>query len=173
MTLDLVRLLLFPLLMAAAAVSDLLTMRIPNRISLLLIAGFALLAVFGGLTVHAVSMHITAGLAVLMIAFACFALGWLGGGDAKLLAASALWLGFDHLLAYLTYATVAGGVLALLLLQFRRWPLPVGLLSHDWVQRLHDKKTGIPYGVALGIGALLVYPETIWMKAVEFGRFVG
>jgi prepilin peptidase CpaA len=171
MTLDIVRLLLFPALMAFAAASDLFTMTISNRISLLLIAGFVLLAAFGGMSLHAVSMHVAAGLAVLTIAFACFAFGWIGGGDAKLAAATALWLGFDHMLMYLAYAAVAGGTLALMILSFRNWPLPAMLLSHDWAHRLHDNKSGIPYGVALAIGALLIYPDTEWMKAVDLSHF--
>ena len=48
---------------------------------------------------------------VLAVTFVFFALGWIGGGDAKLAAATALWLGFDHLLKYLLYASLFGGVL--------------------------------------------------------------
>jgi prepilin peptidase CpaA len=108
---------------------------------------------------------------VLTVGFACFAFGWIGGGDAKLAAATALWLGFDHLLVYLVYAAVAGGPLALLIIVFRSWPLPAMLLSHEWAQRLHDSKRGIPYGVALAIGALAIYPETEWLNSVELSRF--
>jgi prepilin peptidase CpaA len=172
MTLDLVRLLLFPALMAFAAVSDLFTMTISNRISLLLLAGFIVLAAFGGMSLHAIAMHVVAGVVVLVLAFACFAAGWIGGGDAKLAAATALWFGFEHLVVYVAYAGLAGGVLTLLLIQFRRWPLPAALLSHEWVQRLHDKKSGVPYGVALAIGALTIYPDTEWMKAIDLSRFV-
>jgi prepilin peptidase CpaA len=172
MALDLIRLFLFPAMMVVAAVSDLFTMRISNRISLALVAGFVLLAAFGGMGLHAVSMHVAAAFVVLAVAFACFALGWLGGGDAKLLAATALWLGFDHLLVYLVYAAVVGGTLALAFLSFRSWPLPVALLSQEWAQRLHNRKSGIPYGVALAIGALLIYPDTEWMNAIDFSRFV-
>jgi prepilin peptidase CpaA len=171
MALDLIRLFLFPAVMVLAAVSDLFTMKISNRISLSLLAGFVLLAAFGGMSLHAISMHVAAGFAVLTVAFACFAFGWIGGGDAKLVAATALWFGFDHLLVYLVYAAVVGGTLALLLLSFRNWPLPVALLSQDWAQRLHDRKSGIPYGVALAIAALLIYPESEWMKAIDFSRF--
>jgi prepilin peptidase CpaA len=173
MTLDIVRLLLFPALMAFAAVSDLFTMTISNRISLLLLAGFVVLAAFGGMSLHAVSMHVVAGFAVLAAAFVCFALGWVGGGDAKLAAATALWFGFDHLMVYLVYAAVVGGVLTLLLLQFRRLPLPAPLLSQAWLLRLHDRESGVPYGIALAIGALLIYPETEWMKAIDLSRFAG
>ncbi len=79
------------------------------------------------MSLHAISMHVAAGLAVLTITFACFAFGWIGGGDAKLAAATALWFGFDHLLVYLVYAAVAGWRLTLLLLQFPQWPLPAAL----------------------------------------------
>ena len=70
-------------------------------------------------------MHVGAGAAVLVIAFGCFAMGWVGGGDAKVAAAAALWFGFAHLMNYLLYASLFGGALTLLLLQFRQWQLPV------------------------------------------------
>ena len=171
MTLDVLRLLLFPALMAFAAVSDLFTMTISNRISLLLLAGFALLATFGGMSALEVLSHLGAGAVVLVIAFGCFAMGWIGGGDAKLAAATALWFGFDHLMPYLLYASLIGGALTLLIIQFREFPLPRQFLSQSWLLRLHDKRTGIPYGIALAIGALVIYPETIWMKAVDLARF--
>ena len=47
---------------------------------------------------HDFLMHLGAGAAVLVVAFACFAMGWVGGGDAKVAAGVALWFGFDHLL---------------------------------------------------------------------------
>jgi prepilin peptidase CpaA len=110
--------------------------------------------------------HIGAGCMVLAIAFGCFAMGWIGGGDAKLAAATALWFGFDHLLPYLFYASLFGGALTLLLLSFRTLPLPQFLAAQQWVQRLHDKAGGVPYGIALAAAALLVYPDTLWMQAV-------
>lgn len=171
MTLDVLRLLLFPALMAFAAASDLFTMTISNRISLLLLAGFAVLAAFGGMSAQEVLSHLGAGGVVLAVAFGCFAMGWIGGGDAKLAAATALWFGFDHLMPYLLYASLIGGALTLLILQFRQFELPRLLLSQPWLQRLHDKRTGIPYGIALAIGALMIYPETAWMKAVDLARF--
>lgn len=173
MTMDVLRLLLFPALMAFAAASDLFTMTISNRISLLLIAGFLVLASFGGMSVQTILVHFGAGLAVLSIAFGCFAMGWIGGGDAKLAAATALWFGFEHLMPYLLYASLAGGALTLLILQFRQWPLPRILLSQPWLLRLHDKSGGVPYGIALAIGALIIYPETEWMKAVDLARFIA
>lgn len=173
MILDLLRLLLFPMLMAFAASSDLLTMTISNRVSLLLIAGFFVLAVASGMGLTEIGLHVAAGAAVLAISFTCFAMGWIGGGDAKVAAATALWLGFGHLLTYLVYASLFGGVLTLLLLEFRRWPLPHSLAGQSWLLRLHHHETGIPYGIALAAGALMVYPETDWIKAVDLGRFIA
>ena len=171
MILDITRLLLFPALMAFAAASDLFTMTISNRISLLLVAGFLGLAVCGGMELRDILSHVGAGLAILTVAFACFAMGWIGGGDAKVAACTALWFGFGHLLDYLVYASLFGGALTLLLLQFRQWPLPYALASQSWLLRLHDKETGIPYGIALAVGALIIYPETDWIRAVDLARF--
>src|SRR5690606_26115242 len=110
------------------------------------------------------------GLVVLAAAFACFAFGWIGGGDAKVAAAAALWFGFAHLLDYLLIASVLGGALTLFILMFRQWPLPYVLAGQSWLLRLHHRDTGIPYGIALAAGALLVYPDTPWIKAVDLTR---
>jgi prepilin peptidase CpaA len=171
MILDIARLLLFPALMAFAAASDLFTMTISNRVSLALAAGFLVLALAGGMGLHDILGHVGAGAAVLAVAFVCFAMGWVGGGDAKMAAGVALWFGFDHLLTYLMYASLFGGALTLLLLQFRQWPLPYPLVGQAWLLRLHAKESGIPYGIALAIGALMVYPETEWIKAVDPTHF--
>jgi len=117
-------------------------------------------------------MHLAAGATVLVAAFGCFAMGWIGGGDAKVAAAAALWFGFAHLLNYLVYASLFGGVLTLVLLQFRQWPLPYALAGQAWLLKLHAKESGIPYGIALAIGALLVYPETEWIRAVDLTHFM-
>ena len=172
MIIDIVRLMLFPALMAFAAASDLFTMRISNRISLLLVAGFVVLAAAGGMSFNDILLHLGAGCTVLVLAFSCFAMGWMGGGDAKMAAAIALWFGFPHLLEFLIYASLFGGALTLLLLEFRRWPLPYMFVGQAWLLRLHHKETGIPYGIALALGALMVYPETPWIKMVDLSRFI-
>ncbi len=160
---DTVRLLLFPALMAFAASSDLFTMTISNRLSLALSAAFFLLALAIGMNLAAFGMHLGAAALVLVVSFGFFTQGWIGGGDAKLAAATALWFGFDHLLDYLIYASLFGGALTLLLLQFRKLPLPAPLARQQWIVRLHDNGGGVPYGIALAAAALAVYPKTIWM----------
>lgn len=162
---DGIRLLLFPALMAFAASSDLFTMTISNRLSLALTAGFFLLTLIIGMSWPVIGLHIAAAALVLVFSFGFFSQGWIGGGDAKLVAATALWFGFDFLLDYLIYASIFGGVLTLVLIQFRKLPLPDALSRQPWILRLHESGGGVPYGIALAAAALVVYPKTGWMPA--------
>lgn len=160
-------LVVFPAAMAYAAASDIVTMTISNRLCLILIASFALCAVSVGLGWSQLGLHLAAGFLVLAVSFSFFAAGWIGGGDAKLAAATALWFGFDQLLAYVVISSFAGGMLTLLLLRLRRMPLPELALGWGWAQRLHNKDEGVPYGVALAFAALVVLPDTaIWRAAI-------
>ena len=160
-------LIVFPFVMAYAAASDLLTMLIPNRISLALIAGFGVVAATGLFSLAEIGMHLAAGGLVLAITFTLFALGKIGGGDAKLAAATALWLGFDQLLDYLLVASLFGGALTLAILLVRSHPLPFPIARLPFALHLHDAKTGIPYGIALAASALVILPETlVWARAL-------
>lgn len=152
--------LIFPILMAYAASSDLLTMRISNKIILALIVGFALVALLLGMPVAALGWHFAAAGLVLVFAFAFFAFGWIGGGDAKLAAATALWVGFTDTLPYLVYAALMGGALTLAILALRKWPLPLSLTRVEWISRLHNPNAGVPYGIALAASGLLIYSDT-------------
>lgn len=164
---DAILLIFFPALMAYAAVSDMLTMTIPNRVSLVLAAGFAAVAVISGMPLPVIGMHVAAAACVLAITFGMFAAGWMGGGDAKLAAATALWFGFGGLMDYALISAVAGGALTLTLLRVRNHPLPAFAANWEWSRRLHDTKTGIPYGLALAFGALVTYPHTdLWRFAI-------
>lgn len=161
--LELSLLIFFPFLLAFAGASDLFTMTISNRISLAMIAGFFALAFWIGLSWQTIGMHLLAGMLMLVITFGMFTRGWMGGGDAKLASATALWFGFAHMLDYVLVASIFGGLLTFGLLQLRSLPLPALCRSWEWACRLHDKNTGIPYGIALSAGALAIYPQTtLW-----------
>jgi prepilin peptidase CpaA len=149
-----------PALLAVAGVWDLASFTIPNFLSLALIGLFAVFVLAAGLTLPAVGLHLLAGFVGLVLGFVMFAMGWIGGGDAKLFAAVALWLGFHDLVDYALLASVFGGALTLMLLALRRWPLPAPLARQAWALRLHDARSGIPYGVALAIGAFVLLPNT-------------
>ncbi|MFM9851013.1 MAG: prepilin peptidase [Hyphomicrobiaceae bacterium] len=157
-----VLLLTFPAIMAFAGSIDLLTMTIPNRVSLALVATFPLAAAFIGMEWTTFASHLGAGALMLVVGIGMFARGWLGGGDAKLLAAAALWFGFEHLAGYLLLVAIAGGALSLLVLSYRNWVPPAWMLGQAWAMRLHDRKVGIPYGIALAAAALWIYPSTPW-----------
>jgi len=163
---EVIRLTLFPAMMAFAASSDLFTMTIANKVSLILIGGFVVLALLTGMGAYDMLIHAGVAAAVLVVAFLCFTRGWIGGGDAKLAAATVLWLGTNHLADYLVYASLLGGALTLLIIQYRALPMPRMLLGREWAERLHRPDCGVPYGIALAIAALLVYPQTEWMTAL-------
>jgi prepilin peptidase CpaA len=152
--------------MAFAAATDLFTMTVPNRIAIALVAGFVLLAPMIGLDWTGIGLHVAVGAGALLFAFCLFALGWVGGGDAKLFAATCLWLGPDLLLTYGVIAALIGGALSLLILALRRVPLPAALTSQGWLVRLHDSKEGVPYGIALAAAGLMAYPYTPFMAAL-------
>lgn len=156
-------LILFPLVMVLAGGADLLTFTIPNKVSLALAFGFVAAAVSSGLSWPIFLGHLGAGIAVLLIGIGLFSRGWAGGGDAKLLAAAALWLGFDHLVPFLFWTGLLGGGLSLVLLTYRSILPPVWLVGQSWAMRLHDRKEGIPYGIAIAGAGLIVYPSTGWM----------
>lgn len=149
----------FPLAMAFAAATDLLTMTIPNRLSVALCAAFLLIAPLAGLSWQDILSHLAAGSLMLLAGIVLFALGWMGGGDGKLLAVASLWLGFEPMTLFLAYVAALGGALALLILAYRKWPAGA-LPLPNWALRLHAKGEGMPYGIAIAAGALAVYPST-------------
>ncbi|MFV0281955.1 MAG: prepilin peptidase [Rhodoblastus sp.] len=164
--LDLAILAIFPGVMVFAAISDMLTMKIPNLVSIILTIAFFIMAVAIGLPWMTIVWHLVAGLLMLAICFILFNLGWIGGGDAKLAAATSLWLGFGLIASYGVFASVFGGVLTLVILQLRRMTLEGPLFSAPWLVRLCEKNGGIPYGIALAAAGLVVYPDTaIWIAA--------
>ncbi len=155
-----VALFFFPALMAFAASSDLLTMRISNRLVLLLAGGFFAVALAINMPMQDLAMHVLCSLAVLAVAFTFFAMGWVGGGDAKLAAATTLWLGFGLTLPYLVYSALFGGLLTIVILALRRLPLFPMLARFRWLERLHDNKSGVPYGIAMAAAGVMVYSNT-------------
>ncbi|WP_127520293.1 prepilin peptidase [Mesorhizobium sp. Z1-4] len=152
---------IFPFCMLFAAVSDMISMTIANRVSVILIAAFAIIAPLTGMDWATYGWHFAAGGTVLAVTFTVFAIGGMGGGDAKLLTATALWMGFNiTLLQYLVLGAMLGGALTLLILLFRNSPMAAFSSSNVFLRHFADEKAGIPYGVALGVAGLMTYPET-------------
>lgn len=156
-------LLIFPALLALAAASDIRSMEIPNWISIALAALFLPAALFAGLGWSAIGAHALVGVGALVVVFVLFQIGAFGGGDAKMIAASCVWLGLAGLPAFMLYMTLAGGALALVMSVARRLPKLAG--APTFLSRLLDRENGIPYAVAIAAGGIAAFPHTAIVAA--------
>ena len=148
---------IFGLCMLMAAYKDLTSYTIPNVISLILLAGFFALSPFMGLTWAEFGTHIGVFAGSLTLMMAMFAFGWIGGGDAKLFAATAIWWMPYDLMVYTLYTAMAGGALALVLLLSRKM-LPVQVQTTGWVHTLMRDEKKMPYGLALAFAGMVTLP---------------
>lgn len=158
----------FPAALIIAAANDLYEFKIPNWISATLFcASFAAGAALGAPGAVLLQGAILAG-AALAIGFTLFAFNVVGGGDAKLFAGVAPWIGLSGFVPFLFNMAFAGGVLALALILFRRSP-PLPIYAHaPWIIRLHQEKKAIPYGVAIAAGGVLSFQNTPYFQ-LAFG----
>lgn len=157
---------IFPALVIIAALSDITSFTIPNRISLLLLACFLPAALAMGRPIMGVGIDFAIGFAALVAAMGMFAAGWIGGGDAKLFAVAALWLGWPGLATFLIVTALAGGGLAVLLVNARSaWLRPYFSGAPPWLTRLTTPGAAAPYGVAIAAGALAAFPQSALMQA--------
>jgi prepilin peptidase CpaA len=151
----------FPAGAIAAAVLDATSFTIPNKLTIGLAAAFFPVALILGLPMPTIAACAAVGILALMVGIGLFALNWCGGGDAKMLAACALWLGLPAMLPFLFYMSLFGGVLALGLVMARKMMLG-GLVANGpaWLGRLLAPEEALPYGVAIALGALVAFPSS-------------
>ncbi len=146
-------------LLCWALVSDALTMKIPNRISIGLVALYPAWIIATGFPLDQVLMPAALACGMLVAGFIAFDRGWIGGGDAKMLAAITLWSGPALLLPMLLVTTLAGGVMAtgaILSEAMRRRAVLArgGEVNGPFLTSVVKSK--IPYGVAIAIGGGVV-----------------
>jgi len=164
---------LFPALLLLGAAYDVAAYRIPNWLCASIAGAFLPVAILSGMPYGDIGISALIGFLVLILGMVLFALKWFGGGDAKMIAAAALWVGLDRtgsmygILSYLIIVGLAGGLFAFLLLTFRRFPLPAVFAGQSWLLRLHSANEGVPYGVALAIAGLYVYPASCVYKFLQ------
>lgn len=152
-------LLVLPIGLALAALTDFLEMKIPNAIPMLLIIAFLLVAPFTGLSLAEFGWHLAAALIVFSTCFFFFALNVMGGGDAKLLTAAALWFGFNHaLFEFLVVTAFFGGILTVLIIMLRANWEKFAIIGVPLPQTLMSAKK-VPYGIAIGAAGLMTYPH--------------
>ncbi len=145
--------------MIFAAISDLRTFEVPNWVSGMVVASFLVVVSTNTGPWAAFQGNIISGLVVLAAGFALFAAGYFGAGDVKLLAAIALWIGWPLLISYLTFVVLTGGVLTLILIVFRRYPLYARFAATRWIEQLYARKKDVPYAVAIAITAVFFLPR--------------
>jgi prepilin peptidase CpaA len=166
--LNTVCLLLLPLLMLYAAANDIASMRIPNWLTGLIAALFFPMAFLTSMPLNEFGAHVLAGVLLFFAGYVMFALGLFGGGDAKLMAAAGLWFGTSHSVKFLVMTGVAGGVLALF---YVGWSIAVAIRNSSdpnsvgFLKTLRSSAPKLPYGCALAVGAITVFPASWWAQA--------
>jgi prepilin peptidase CpaA len=162
---------LLPVLMIVAALSDLLSFRIPNWLTALTAALFFPMALATGMPLAEFGWHLLAGVLLFFAGYVLFSIGLFGGGDAKLMAAAGLWFGTAHTLPFIVMTVLAGGVLAA---GVALWALIVALADmqgansqRGYAAIARNIKPKLPYGFAFAVGAILAYPQTWWMTAAQ------
>jgi prepilin peptidase CpaA len=159
-------------LMLWAAIGDVRSFTITNTLNIVIGASFLILALPMGLGWPAVFEHVKIGAITAFIAIMMFMIGIYGGGDAKMTGAVALWLGPAAMIPFIFYTAIAGGVLVVILVVSRRIAQKYGLpRSPKWARRMLRKRSAVPYGVALAIGALMATPATLWFPRTVLGTF--
>jgi len=159
----------FPAALLIAAANDIYEFKIPNWISIVLVAAYPLAGLTLGASPHVLMEGALLGGAALTIGFCLFAARIIGGGDAKLLAATAPWMGLGSLGLFLFQTAIAGLVLAIVMGMFRKFPVLPVYAHAPWLIRLHERKKDLPYAVAIAAGALLSFSQTPYFQLVIGG----
>lgn len=159
----------FPAALLIGAANDIYEFKIPNWISIVLIAVYPATGLAVGASPHIMIEGALIGAAALAIGFALFTFKIVGGGDAKLLAATAPWLGLVSLGHFLFYTALAGLFLAIAMGTFRKLPVLPVYAHAPWLIRLHERKKDLPYAVAIAGGGLLSFSQTPYFQLVIGG----
>ena len=162
--------LVFPAAMIYAGWRDVVSYEVPNWVSVFVVAAFCAGAALAGVAMTTVAWHLAAGAAVLIVGWILLAVGVVGGADAKLLAAAAVWTGWSALAEFLLVVGLSGGVLALGLIVWRRIALPARWAGREWLRRLHARDAGLPYCAAIGCAGLWIFPRLPLFVAAAMGH---
>src|SRR2546423_1629103 len=133
--------------LVVAAVIDIRTFTISNRLNAAVAAGAPLYWMSIALNPWpGVAIQLAAGAIVLVVLGGAFYAGMMGGGDVKLASALALWFSPAGTVKFLVLMSIAGG------------GLTVGILAvHRALRR--EGRPEIPYGVAIAFGALAILTQ--------------
>ena len=152
----------FPALLVYAAATDAISRKIPNWVSGAMLLGFVTLAFASGMPWSTFGMSLGVGFLALAFGFTMFAMNWMGGGGAKLIATTMPWFGATAAAVGYTMAFSIAGVIVTLPFMLRRFPaVEAVLVSNRYSARLlapvkHSRET--PYGIAIAAAGLLMVP---------------
>jgi prepilin peptidase CpaA len=165
--------LIFAALLVWAAINDLRQFLIPNRISVaivLLYPAHILAQYADGVAFGAWYWAPLVAGAVLFAGFVLFACNLVGGADAKLMAATALWAGPQLVLSFLIVMALCGGILAFAVLLWNRYfaflayvkPFNALFSTGNSAASEGGAKQVLPYGIAIACGGLFVAAD-LWI----------
>jgi prepilin peptidase CpaA len=143
-------------LLSYAAVSDLLTMRIPNWLNAAIATTWLVYALLLPLDWTEIGYRVVWALGVFMVAACMFYRGWMGGGDVKMIPAVMLWIPHAHYYELLAVVSMFGGMLAISVLMLRAFAMPVFTVGWVWLERIHSMQKKIPYGIAIALGGMTI-----------------
>lgn len=136
-------------LLLAAAVTDIRSRIISNKLNIAIAALAPLYWIASGVPAWPdMALQVALGMGMFGVFAALFALGLMGGGDVKLLAAVALWFPWQALGALLLIMAILGGVVTV-----------VTVIHHRMTRRLGQPE--VPYGVAISLAAMWLVGERI------------
>lgn len=153
---------LYVLLLCIAGALDTWKYIIPNAITVALVALFVVTTLLLPFDMgwRDWLSHFGAAGAVLVGGAVLFAFKKMGGGDVKLITAVAFWAGFEYVGELILYITLAGGVLAIVLIIARRVLFGVmaagNAPSKLKVPRVLLTGEPVPYGLAIAPSAIFI-----------------
>ncbi len=156
----------FPLMVVMAGISDFFTLKIPNWLNAVIAVSVIPFVLFSDMPMELFAWHIIAGLVAFVAGFVLFAANLIGGGDAKMLAACAVWVGWDALIPFAVITVFAGGALVVAMKVWVFFADRKDNKGMDWAQGLLSKKPQLPYGIAIASGGVMVFPATWWVQQI-------
>ncbi len=164
----------YALAVAWAVATDFKRLIIANSACVAVAVAFLPAAVVAGLDAPTIAWHYGVGATLMAVGALAFARKLAGGGDVKLLAAVAVWMGPGNILPYLVLMSLVGGALAVLVLIAARMKRRVPALGRvAWLGDGAIAGQEIPYGVAVGLVALAMLPRLDVVPPSWFSALVG
>ena len=140
---------------AVIAYGDVRRRRIPNALAIA-VAVLGLVRLMLAADPRAALYTLVAATAIFAVSFLMFWRGWIGGGDAKLLPAATLLVGFHDVPSFLLLMSLCGGVLAIAVLAASKFGGPLGYLLPGAAVVEPPDRPSVPYGVAIALAGVMV-----------------